>query len=100
MLEVNRLCIDPGDGSPALEYRLEDDRVVSRIVEPVAGRSGDMEKPWKAVTSEELSSHVTSGTVVAQWLQRRMGYRRLLRACIETSSFANETLERSHPKAA
>lgn len=99
MLEVNRLCIDPGDGYPALEYRVESDRVECRIVEP-AEKSGITEKPWKVVSSQELSSHVMSGTVVAQWLKRRIGYRRLLRACDQDPSFATEAPERSHPKAA
>ena len=100
MLQVNRLCIDPGNGCPALEYRVENDRVESRIVDPAAEKNGVTADSWKAVSSQELSSHVMSGTVVAKWLQRRIGYRRLLRACNPESSFAAEMPERSHPKAA
>lgn len=99
MLEVNRLCIDPGNGSPTLEYRVEENRIECRVVE-LGPETSDIEKPWKTVSSDELSSHVKSGTVVAHWLQRRIGYRRLLRTCTLDSSFANETPDRSYPKAA
>ncbi len=97
MLDCNRLCIDPGDGSPALEYRVEDNRIESRSLG--LGKDG-VERPWTTVTPEQLSSHVLSGTVVAHWLQRRIGYRRLLLACNRDFSFANETPDRSYPKAA
>ncbi len=97
MLDCNRLCIDPGNGSPALEYRVEDNRIECRMLG--LGKDG-LEKPWKTLSSEELSSHVMSGTVVAHWLQRRIGYRRLLLACNRDSSFATETPDRSYPKAA
>lgn len=97
MLDCNRLCIDPGDGSPAQEYRVEDNRVESRSLG--LGRDG-LEKRWETVTPDELSSHVMSGTVVAHWLQRRIGYRRLLLACNQDSSFATETPDRSYPRAA
>lgn len=100
MLPCNRLCIDPGDGSPRIEYRVADDRVECRTLE----RSGETNEPdenrWKPLTSEQLSSHVMSGTVVAHWLQRRMGFHRLLRACNQDPSFANEIPDRSRPRAA
>ena len=99
MLECNRLCIDPGDGSPALEYRVQDDHVECRIITATA-ESLLIEKPWKALTPDELSSHVRSGTVVSKWLQRRIGYQRLLRACNQEFSSARETPERSHLRAA
>jgi hypothetical protein len=99
MLDCNRLCIDPGNGSPALEYRVEENRIECRVVEAGPEKS-DIEKPWKTVSSQELSSHVMSGTVVAHWLQRRIGYRRLLLACNQDVSFATETPDRSYPKAA
>lgn len=99
MLDCNRLCIDPGNGSPALEYRVEENRIECRVVETGPEKS-EIEKPWKAVSSQELSSHVMSGTVVAHWLQRRIGYRRLLLACNQDVSFATETPERYYPKAA
>jgi hypothetical protein len=40
MLAFNRLRIDPGDGCPAVEYRIEDDHVDSRVLDSAAERSG------------------------------------------------------------
>jgi hypothetical protein len=36
MLAFNRLRIDPGDGCPAVEYRIEDDQVESRFPDSAA----------------------------------------------------------------
>ena len=81
MLVCNRLCIDPGDGSPAVDYRIEEGRVESRVRHAEAGRSGTIEKPWQPVTPEQLRRHVVTDTVVARWLSRRMGIHQLIRAC-------------------
>src|SRR4051812_17358427 len=47
-----------------LQYPIEEDRV------------------WYRLTAEELKRHVDRNTVVAQWLIRRLGWHRLLRACV------------------
>jgi hypothetical protein len=47
-----------------LQYPIEEDRV------------------WYRLTAEELKRNVDRNTVVAQWLIRRLGWRRLLRACV------------------
>jgi len=89
MLAFNRLRIDHGDGCPAVEYRIEDDHVHSRVLGSATERSGAIEAPWERLTSEELRSHVMADTVVARWLSRRMGVHRLIRACNQDSSFAD-----------
>ena len=71
MLACNRLRIDPGDGCPVLDYRIEKDRVESRRLNTA----------WRQLAPEEISSHVMANTVVAEWLRRRMGLHKLLRAC-------------------
>jgi hypothetical protein len=63
MLSCKRLRIDPGDGSPVLEYRIEDSRVESRT----------LETDWQELSPDEISSHVIANTTVAQWLRRRIG---------------------------
>ena len=99
MLACNTLRIDPGDGSPATEYRVEDDHVECR--QRPADASGAAKKPWQPLTSEQISSHIMSDTVVAYWLRRRMGFRRLLRACNPESSFVNNEIpDRSNRRAA
>jgi hypothetical protein len=81
MLACSRLRIDHGNGSPAVDYRIENGFVESRTLETVAEGSATAEKQWLRLTPDQLSSHVMSGTVVAQWLRRRMGVHRLMRAC-------------------
>jgi hypothetical protein len=99
MLAFNRLRIDPGEGSPAMDYRIEDGFVEKRLVE--SGSDASSEDGWRRLTPEELSAHVITDTVVAHWLSRRMGVRRLIRACNQPySSFANEVQERSDQTAA
>ncbi len=81
MLECKRLCIDLGDGSPALDYRIENGCVESRSVETECECGATTDQRWQRLTPEELSSHVMADTVVAQWLRKRMGVQRLIRAC-------------------
>jgi hypothetical protein len=83
MLTQNpRLRLDSRDGSPASEYRILDDGIVE--VRTVVSEDGS-ESPrsaWRPLTPDQLSSHVERNTVVAQWLERRMGWRPLLLACV------------------
>jgi hypothetical protein len=74
MLACNKLCIDPCDGSPVVDFRIENGCVETR-----AGI--DTTQQWQQLTPEQLTSHVMSNTVVAQWLLGRMGVHRLVRAC-------------------
>jgi len=92
MLACNRLRLDPGNGSPIVDYRIEDGCVESRTLE-TATESTAIEKPWQRLTPEELSQHVMSDTVVAHWLSRRMGVHRLIRACNQQSSSANNGVQ-------
>ena len=77
-----RLRVESGDGSSATEYRIEDGSVEVRTI-PLVGvtvqRAGNV---WWRLTPEQLSVHVQRNTAVAQWLERRLGWRRLLQACV------------------
>jgi hypothetical protein len=75
----DKLRIDPGDGSPIVDYRIENGCVEARTLETERGTS--TEKPWRQLTPEQVTSHVMSDTVVARWLRRRMGVHQLVRAC-------------------
>jgi hypothetical protein len=90
MLMFNRLRIDPGDGSPAEDYRIEDGCVQSRLLTTAAGKSGVVEKQWQRLTPEQLRFHVMANTVVARWLRHRIGVHRLIRACNEDYALAND----------
>jgi hypothetical protein len=72
-----RLRIDSGDGFEAREYRINSGTVQVRTVANDDSKSG-----WRTLTPEKLSRHVERNTVVAQWLKHRMGWRRLLLACV------------------
>jgi hypothetical protein len=74
MLASNKLCIDPCDGSPVVDFRIENGCVETRP-------GIDSTQHWQRLTPERLTSHVMSNTVVAQWLLGRMGVHRLVRAC-------------------
>jgi hypothetical protein len=101
MLACNKLCVDRGDNSPTVEYRIEDGRVESRVLVGACEESSVIEKSWQRLTPEELRSHVMAHTVVARWLSRRMGVHRLIRACSQDHPPAdNEVQERSDGAAA
>jgi hypothetical protein len=93
MLACNRLRIDPCDGSPVAEYRIENGSVESRTLEAAVEEGTATEKQWQRLTPEQLSFHVMANTVVGQWLLSRMGVHRLIRAC--TSSANNGVQEPS-----
>ena len=98
MLACKRLRIDPCDGSPVVDYRIENGIVESRTLEMAAEGGAKTDERWQRLTSEQLSSHVLANTVVAQWLLRRMGVHRLIRAC--NPSADNEVHEGSERIAA
>ena len=81
-LEILRLRFEPGDGSPAKEYRIEDGNVEVRTIDAESvsvPRAGNV---WRRLTPEQLRTHVEHKTVIAQWLKRRLGWRLLLQACV------------------
>ena len=103
MLAFNRLRIDPGNGSPAVEYRIENGFVESRTQETDAARKSNLsgEKPWQQLTPEQLTSHVVANPVVLRWLRHRMGVHRLIWACNrDSSSPTNLVVESSRRTAA
>jgi hypothetical protein len=60
------------------EYRIHDGKIEARIL----GAESAEEREWTDVSPEHLSSHVLCNTAVAHWLERNLGWRRLLRACV------------------
>jgi hypothetical protein len=64
--------------SPVKEYRIKNGKVEARIL----GCGSDQENAWWELTPEQLSIHVRRNTAVARWLERTLGWRPLLRACV------------------
>ena len=99
MPKCKRLHIDRCDGSPVMDYRIENGGVERRILETAADGRTNSEERWQRLTPEQLSSHVMADTVVARWLRVRMGVHRLIRAC-NSSVNNNEVQEGSERMAA
>jgi len=72
------LRLETTDGASGEEYRIYDGQIEVRQLQSPS----DDDWSWHRVTPEELTAHVSANTVVAEWLKRRMGWRRLLRACL------------------
>jgi len=83
VLRSMRLRVESGDGCPAKEYRIEDGSVEVRTLDPEGGSVRQTGSVWWRLTPEQLSAHVERNTVVAQWLEHRLGWRRLLQACLD-----------------
>ena len=60
MLVFNRLRIDPANGSPAVDYRIENGFVESRTLETDATKRSTLaiEKQWQRLTPEQLTSRL------------------------------------------
>ena len=88
-LTTMNLRLEAADSSGAEEYRVHQGNVEVRRVDPglePAERSGapcQAEAGWRQLSGSEIASHVCRKTPVAQWLLRRIGWRRLLLACAD-----------------
>lgn len=84
-MAVQPIClrVEPPNGKAAEEYRIRDDEVEVRQLQPANREAGE----WHRVSPDELSDHVYRGTVVAKWLKHRLGQTRLLRACVAKQSW-------------
>ena len=102
MLAFNRLRIDPGNGSPAVDYRIENGFVESRTLETDETKRSTpaIEKEWQRLTPEQLTSRLMADTVLLRWLRHRMGVYRLIRACNQDSSSPNNPALESSNRAA
>jgi len=73
------LRLEAADGSAIEEYRIDQGAVEVRRLSDF----GDLGAGWRRLTSVQLRDHVNRKTLLAQWLERRLGWRRLLRACLD-----------------
>jgi hypothetical protein len=91
-LEPMHLRLEAADPAEGKEYRIYDGQI------EVRGLQCSIEDDWcwQRVSPDELTAHVNAGTVVAEWLKRRLGWRRLLRACMaEQDLYMFEGADRS-----
>jgi len=98
------LRLESHDDLAAREYRIHDEWVETRRQESHSRFAP--ESSWERLTSQQLSDHVMHSTVVSQWLQRRVGWRRLLQMCVSEephvwrAAHASETEELAEMQAA
>jgi hypothetical protein len=97
--ESKRLRLEPGNGSPIKEYRIENGIVEARTLDPNGQPDPQTGGDWEQLTPDQLAVHVERNTVVAQWLQRRLGWRRLLWACMSQEPSLPEVSEESNQAA-
>ena len=93
LMPVN-LRLEAADGSECEEYRIQDGdievRTVRRSGEYGPSRRSQFDNDdWQRLTAPQLANHVQRNTVVAQWLQHRIGWRRLILACTDQQTRDN-----------
>jgi len=76
-----RLRLEAQDGSTGREYRVGEGKVEVRSLQS-RGEHHPPEGRWHRLTPQQLSIHVERNTIVALWLERRLGWKRLLQACV------------------
>src|SRR5260370_33518206 len=82
MVQENvRLRLEAADGSATKQYRIDDGKVEVRSLHSHSGYDPP-ERSWHRLTPQQLSTHVERNTVVAQWLERRLGRRRMPQALV------------------
>lgn len=73
------LRLEAADGTAVEEYRIDQGAIEVRQL----GDCGEPDAGWRRLTPAQLRDHVNRKTLLAQWLERRLGWRRLLRACLD-----------------
>jgi hypothetical protein len=92
------LRLETPDGRAVEEYCIHDGEIEARKLRDVAN---ERDREWHQLTSEQLTDHVNRNTVVAQWLEHRWGWRRLLSACSpERNSYSDSLDNRADRRAA
>jgi hypothetical protein len=73
------LRLEAADGTAIEEYRIDRGAVEVRSLSDLR----DYGTGWRRLTPAQLRDQVNRKTLLAQWLERRLGWRQLLRACLE-----------------
>ena len=76
------LRVDAENGLLVEEYRILDREIQAREFQ----LNGAVHAEWRTLSAAELTNHVMKRTVVSYWLQKRLGWRGLLRACVADQS--------------
>lgn len=93
MLTCDRLRIDPAGASTAVDYRITNGCVETRNLHLAEDGRFIVERDWRRLTPEQLSSLVMANAMLAHWLTRRMGIFPAIRACTQNSSMAGTSVQ-------
>jgi len=96
LISWTKLRIEPSDGSPGVEYRIEHGRVELRSLKVPNQEDATIEPQWQQLTPEELAFHVSNRSIVFHWLLRRLGLKSLIRPCNQDLSIDDEGRECLH----
>jgi hypothetical protein len=91
--EIMRLRLEAESGLATQEYRVTEETVEVRSLHTGNGYAPPLLDAWRQVTTQQLRTHVERNTVVAQWLERRIGWRRLLQACVGQEMYPRRLVE-------
>lgn len=80
-LTATHLRLESADGVSE-EFRISNGYAEARHLQ----HDSTEDYEWHRLGPEQIADHVNRNTVVAQWLMRRLGWRRLLRACVREES--------------
>ena len=80
LISWTKLRIDPNDGSPGLEYRIEDGRVERRTLTLATDKRTAVDGQWQQLMPEELASLCGRATILSHWLRHRLEVQSLIRA--------------------
>lgn len=80
------LRLEGEDHTGVEEYRIYEGVIEVRKLQRSAENQSD--DAWQRLTHTQLAEHVKDNTVVAKWLRHRIGWQRLLRACINPQTLA------------
>jgi hypothetical protein len=84
-----QLRLESRNGSLAKEYRIKGGNVEVGTLNCESGHV----RIWSQLTPEQLSIHVKRNTLIARWLELRLGWRRLLQACVSEEPRAGQVTE-------
>ena len=74
-----RLRLEPQDGTPSKDYQIQDGEVEVRILRTQEQSASQ----WRRLMPEDIAYHIEKNTVVARWLEARLGWRTVLRKCVQ-----------------
>lgn len=86
------LRLESLDGTVAEEYRIRGGRVEMREWSAVDGECSD----WTILMPEALQSRVYRNRALAQWLERRLGWRKAVRACASVQLLESDSAQNNY----